>query len=405
MSSKNSNSIHPLLIQKSQAHKDENPHVTKARYQFVAYSIYNIIRYLIIAATILLANKINVEESNDIIKYCCSCWFVSLEPHKYDTELFANVRFDLSYCVPACVDCTYCKTSYTNATQAYNQIGTCPMHNYRPPHSKINPNWNKKTGCGSNISITSMKYMLKSYIGYSWASCIACAIYIIVLIAIIVVERKWMPNLYNELLKWIYIYNIFLSEVCLYALFKPFQYWTDEIHIGEDKTIKCQVDAITEKMELVFEYIIIGAVAFVVIHLIIITINCISGGCLCCSQDDTIPDDASMVTVKHVELVDCCKCSIICDFIQKIYWFISWFIIFPFMALSAACIFYAISQMMYSGLKSDYLIWYHVIIIAVAIISATLSTFDLFVWFCCCYNNALDLKVKHLCLCKCEREC
>eukprot|EP01084_Bolivina_argentea_P058452 106756_1 len=399
-----SNSVSPLLVQQSahpsQAYKSEDPKYTTARCQFVCYCIFNMMRYLAIGTLIVIANKLNTTETNHYVKYCCSCWFVSKSPHDYDITLANNTRFDLSYCIPNCVDCKYCNATYSNVIEAYDAIHKCPMRNYQKPHGKINSNWSKKTECANNISITTMQYILKSYNAYSVASCIVCVLYVIAQIIMIIVENKWLSNVYTEFLKWIFIYNVILSEVCCYALFKPFQYWTNEMSIGGGLKIKCQVDSIGKNMELALEYVIIVSGVFVAIHLILICFNCAWCGCgCCCNQNELIDDNASTVS-SYAKIPKNCGCSKICELIQRMYWFISWFII-PFIALSAVCIGYAIFQMMRSGLNSDYLDSVEVGLIAAAVSLSVLSTFDLFIWFQCCYNDALNIKIKALCLYTC----
>ena len=45
------------------------------------YNIWNIVRYITIGILIFYANKQNVAEMEDYKKYCCDCYYVSLDPH------------------------------------------------------------------------------------------------------------------------------------------------------------------------------------------------------------------------------------------------------------------------------------------------------------------------------------
>eukprot|EP01084_Bolivina_argentea_P032136 59445_1 len=250
---------------------------------FVIYGVWNIIRYIIIAIAIFIANTRNVEEINKYKKYCCPCYYVSQDPSTYNVK---NLRFDLSFCIPECTDCNYCETFFDTPQAAFDYEGPiCPITDYTGGNRKqFNWDWDKETGCNvhnSHVSYTSFEFFAKSYKAYGIWSIVTTGLYSLGLIGIMYYVYT-TPSLAMILLRWILIYNILISEIFLYLLFKPFQYHHEELVVGINaKDIVCDVNSISDTAANVISKTIFVSVGLMALHFIYIIYR-ICGYCYVC---------------------------------------------------------------------------------------------------------------------------
>eukprot|EP01083_Nonionella_stella_P032257 88308_1 len=251
---------------------------------FMIYVSWNIIRYIIIAILIHLAITRELNDIHEYEPFCCDCYYVALDPLEYDIP--DNVRFDLSYCIPSCCDCDYCNTNFNdNAQNAFDYNGTvCPtMTGYQGSDgSRFSWDWDAKTKCASQISYTSMFFFVKSYTAYGVWSIIVAVSYGLCLIGSMYYLRvNANVDLMYILLRWILIYNILVSEVFLYLIFKPFQYHNKDLMVGKNKKkIMCQVSSIRDVTSSVISVTIYLSIGLVLFHVIYIAYKV----CLFCSH-------------------------------------------------------------------------------------------------------------------------
>eukprot|EP01083_Nonionella_stella_P003110 8851_1 len=213
------------------------------------YTIWNIVRYITIGVLVYFANQKNIQETDGYKQYCCDCYYVSLDPHLY-SNIAQDIRFDLSFCIPSCTDCNWCKTRFhNNAQSAFDYNGEyCPVTGYNDRHSSstVEWNWNALTGCTDNTPITTLVFLVKSYQSYGVMGIALTVSYSIALLAVLIVSLG-MPIVYMLIFRWILIYNVFVSEICLYLLFKPFQFYRKELFVGDKrKQIICEINSIRD---------------------------------------------------------------------------------------------------------------------------------------------------------------
>ncbi len=240
--------------------------------QFKIYATYNSLRYVAIGVLIFVANNVNIDDVEGYKKYCCDCYYISLQPETYN--IAKKARFDLSYCIPQCTDCNFCKTYYANnAENAFNSNLSCPIGNYTDNYHTFNWRWNKATGCPNHISLSSMTFLSKSYRVYGITCIVICIIYAIFL-SFMIFQVHRLPGFAKSLFVWIFIYNILVSEVCLYLLFKPFQYYHKDFRVGENNDIiTCEIDSIKDTTERMFNWMIWISMLFVFMHFMYMVIN------------------------------------------------------------------------------------------------------------------------------------
>ena len=108
--------------------------------QFKYYSLYNSIRFLLIAVLVCYANFHNQHQIDGYTKYCCDCYYIAQNPTYYG--IGKAYRIDWSYCLPKCVDCHYCQNYYNgNATAAFDSYEKCPAKGYDSHYSGFSWNW------------------------------------------------------------------------------------------------------------------------------------------------------------------------------------------------------------------------------------------------------------------------
>ena len=94
------------------SHNKAQPEDIQKWLQFKIYSFWNIIRFLIVAVVICYSNYQNQDQIESYQKDCCKCYYISESPESYGIS--QGYRIDWSYCMPQCVDCTYCIQHYNN---------------------------------------------------------------------------------------------------------------------------------------------------------------------------------------------------------------------------------------------------------------------------------------------------
>ena len=239
--------------------------------KFMIYCTWNIIRYIAIAIMIFLANRRNINEINKYRKFCCDCYYVSKQPSNYG--IASDIRFDLSYCIPECTDCNYCESFFNgNSSKAFNydyiNNPTCPLPQYSSPKSTFNIDWDGETGCGSHISYTSFNFFVKDYTAYGIWSIVVTSLYSLAIMGVMYYVYS-TPNIAIILLRWILIYNILVSEIFLYLLFKPFQYYHKDINIPNNAIkdeITCEINSIHDDAVDVISWTIFMSVGLMILH-------------------------------------------------------------------------------------------------------------------------------------------
>eukprot|EP01084_Bolivina_argentea_P179228 309723_1 len=218
---------------------------------FTVWSVWNIIRYLVVGYFIFTANNKNAKDLHDYQPYCCACY-----KHSKNQDL----RFDLSYCIPTCTDCTFCDAHPGYETGKEK----CPVGEYqnRYQHS-FNTHWTSATGCTSKqVSIISMFFFVKSYSVYAKFALSISIIY--ALFNLLFVVLTFYTDMCQTFFRWLWVYNIFVTEACLYLMFKPFQYEK----ISFSTNIICRRDVISDVYEQILTYSIVCTLTIVTLHFI-----------------------------------------------------------------------------------------------------------------------------------------
>eukprot|EP01084_Bolivina_argentea_P179229 309725_1 len=225
---------------------------------FIVWSVWNIIRYLVVGYLIFTANNNNAKDLDDHKQYCCAC---------YQHSKNQSLTFDLSYCIPTCSNCTFCEDHPEYATENF----TCPVpgyHNRYPDTSPFNSDWKHATGCTGahqeNVSIISMFFFLKSYSVYAKFALSISIIYAIFNLFFAVLAF-YITDMCEIFFRWLWMYNIFVTEACLYLMFKPFQYEKKTYSISGQNVI-CRRDVISKDWENILASSIIYTLTLVTIH-------------------------------------------------------------------------------------------------------------------------------------------
>eukprot|EP01084_Bolivina_argentea_P173001 299650_1 len=187
---------------------------------FKIYSLWNAIRFAIIASVVCASNYANQTQIEGYRGYCCNCYYIAKNTEHYGLD--SQYRIDWSYCFPSCVDCTYCKEQYhDNAEESFKVTNqTCPVPGYTPTKKRFKWNWDKN--CPSNISMTTLKIFLKDYRIYGIATVIICILYICLMGAFVFCCKSYAGiNSGASLL----VYNVIVSINSVYSMFKPMQYY------------------------------------------------------------------------------------------------------------------------------------------------------------------------------------
>lgn len=74
------------------------------------YTAWNVIRFIIIGVLVFSYNIEKQSKNKENRAHCCSCYIAAQHPTKYGLD--EDRRIDWSYCMPHCVDCTYCNNTF-----------------------------------------------------------------------------------------------------------------------------------------------------------------------------------------------------------------------------------------------------------------------------------------------------
>eukprot|EP01083_Nonionella_stella_P156188 505443_1 len=235
---------------------------------FKLYTLWNVIRFAIIAGLVCLFNYQNQPQIQQNSQYCCNCYYVARNPEFYG--IAKNTRIDWSYCMPACVDCTYCRTVYNDSANASFAVAnqTCPAQSYDAPPSK--PLWDWDQDCPHTISITTLGIFLTDYTAHGLWIFILVLLYISYMTSFIFCCTSYAKITSGASLL---VYNVIVSINAVYAMFKPMQYIHQEINNTPHQTI-CEVDTINETMEDVMSWCVLISFVFILSQWIIGAFGC-----------------------------------------------------------------------------------------------------------------------------------
>ena len=125
-----------------------------------------------------------------------------------------------------------------------------------------------------NISISSVLVFQKTYESYGIYAVVAGSIYAA---AMIILLFKWRDR-YDTISIFIFIYNICLSELFCYWLFKPYQYHRESISDINDpdglQNIQCQIDLISDAIETMLTVIIFTSFGLLFLQLFYCLLSC-----------------------------------------------------------------------------------------------------------------------------------
>eukprot|EP01084_Bolivina_argentea_P049736 91472_1 len=243
--------------------KDHDQLNTAIHKQIKQYTVFNAVRFAIIAAVVFYVNYSKINELEGYCGYCCNCYYIASAPEYYGIQKDHSV--DWSYCIPHCVDCNYCKQHYyNNATKSFEHTNqTCPAEEYNvKTQVKFKLDWHK--GCPANISMTTWTFFLKDYNIYGS--------YILVFVILYIVG---MINKISGL--WLLLYNIIVSINAAYAMFQPMQYYHATITKQTPIGIKCEVSTINHLMSNVLTYCIYSSFLFIFSRSVFLGARCCIG--------------------------------------------------------------------------------------------------------------------------------
>eukprot|EP01084_Bolivina_argentea_P172998 299644_1 len=237
---------------------------------FKLYSLWNAIRFILIASLVCASNYYNQIESETYRKYCCDCYYIAIAPEQYGIN--PPIKIDWSFCFPDCVDCTYCKEQYQNNTSELLQINneTCAADLDTPMKRTFKWNWDEN--CPSNLSMTTLNIFSKDYRIYGVAIVIVVILYIFLMIAFVFCCKSYAAMNSGAALL---VYNVIVSIHAVYSMFKPMQYYHKSITHNTPKEIICEVDTINETIEDIITYCVYASFAFILTQWLMGVIGCI----------------------------------------------------------------------------------------------------------------------------------
>ena len=196
----------------------------------------------------------------------------------------------------------------------YDQNGACQVKDYTKKSKKWYQLWPYVTGCpASEISLTAMFIFLKDYNTYAiWALflfipyCSLLFFALILGICSLIFQNDVFESNIDYILQILSLYNLLVSQMLLYLLYKPLQYNKQSVNVpitgGDPKTIQCEISSIRKRFENFLDWIafisfcaVIIQVLYTFIRIIICIIQCIKSGCICCNTPD------------------CCRCFCKCE--------------------------------------------------------------------------------------------
>eukprot|EP01084_Bolivina_argentea_P050805 93426_1 len=262
------------------------------RRQFFIYTTFNVIRFCLMAFLLYWAHHKTIMKHQQYEKFCCSCYYISLNQTHYDDNLDITQPFDLSHCIPSCTTCAYCDEKFNNSAQnafdyASDNITNesyCPISGYNESKDWIvwPKEWYEDTGCHNDLSLIGFLFVLKSYDAVGTAACVICGCYAALLLLFIILEWTSLKGSAGCFFRMMIIYNLMLSELCLYFLFKAYQYWAKEFNdVGDNNIlVTCPFASTNQWIRSWLIVMIIGAMILALMHAIFEIIDC----CICCER-------------------------------------------------------------------------------------------------------------------------
>ena len=192
-------------------------------------------------------------------KYCCECYQYAMN----QTSLPSNQRrrIDWSYC-GLCIDCMKCRKNEYITTVNASFIGddaTCTgASGFTDDEIK------QCKDEADYVSMTTMKIFNKNYRNYGWGALIITMIYVTGMMSAICCSEKSIHAL-DTIGMLLMVYNIVVSMVCLYMVYKPFQYQREYITDDTENGPYCYEDTISDELEdalTTFVYVLNGLLAW-----------------------------------------------------------------------------------------------------------------------------------------------
>jgi len=259
-----------------------------------AFLMWNALRFGIIAGLVAWANFSNDDYVESIAGDCCRCYDIA-----HENEDYLDKRFDLSYCIPKCADCTYCATRDRNAT---DQEISCPAENYSAlptsfwqtsktsflPKPYFSPRLEELTGCTNDdhIAITSSYFWNKSYIVYANLAIGVGFLYAMAMIFLALCCTT-QPESIGVM---VFIYNWLFTQLFLYLLYKPYQYSNRHIPYDEDtgETAICEVNTVSMLSQDILHWLLFISSVLLGLQLLYFLLMC----CECLKKCCTLRKDS-----------------------------------------------------------------------------------------------------------------
>ena len=115
-------------------------------------------------------------------------------------------------------------------------------------------------------------------------------------------EEKRFENAMDYVLKIVYLYNIIVSEILLYLLYKPLQYYAKTLTVGNNnKHIVCEISSMNRHLEDVLDVLALTAFLIAILQVsytFIYTVRCCRE---CCRVGACVREDCNLNLI-------CCKC-------------------------------------------------------------------------------------------------
>ena len=176
-------------------------------------------------------------------KYCCECYQYAMSQSLLPPN--QRRRIDWSYC-GLCIDCRKCmKNDYiTNITSSFiGEDATC-----KGASGFMDDEIKRCADEAEYVSMTTMKIFNKNYRNYGWGALIITMIYVVFMISAICCGEKSIHTL-DTIGMLLMVYNIVVSMVCLYMVYKPFQYQREYITDDVENGPYCYEDTVSDQLE------------------------------------------------------------------------------------------------------------------------------------------------------------
>eukprot|EP01084_Bolivina_argentea_P296365 510418_1 len=245
--------------------------------RFKLYAFLDAIKFLVIGGVIFYVNythQVSLHDNKSI--YCCDCYYIATNSEWYGIN--TKYRIDWSFCTPDCTNCTYCNSTFNNTaldsfyySNNNDQQKQCPLKDYTPPQRTFLSAFKSKYSgdCPNQLSMNTMELFNKSYYTYGIG-----AISIVILYTFLIFSFIYCCKILSGVN--LLLYNIVISEVLFYLMFKPYQYYQQQISYPDNFELStfCQVDAIDETIETLLTIFIYCCLGFIVIEWILCLSRC-----------------------------------------------------------------------------------------------------------------------------------